>query len=235
MDSEKKIRIRAVIPLAPGMTLAKEIVDALCGLDSAKYRCEYISPKGHYIARNRNFGTNPTYFTNYSTTDPITPTVDLCDYVLYIDNDIRFTPQDVDALVQLDEDVCSASYVCREYEHLLCCGYYDSDGYTKTNLFSENNGLLKVDWVGAGFLLVKSRVIDAIKPPWFCERYWSKNGGKVEAGGEDQYFSTKIRESGFGIWVNASLRVQHLWKELYGGDRLFGVAEKMEETTPETP
>jgi len=67
-------------------------------------------------------------------------------------------------------------------------------------------GLVECDAVGCGALLVAREVFEAIEPPWFKTLY--RPNGALELR-EDQYFSERVKEAGYRIYVDCNLVCGH--------------------------
>lgn len=63
---------------------------------------------------------------------------------------------------------------------------------------ASGTGLVEVDFVGSGCLLVHRRVFEAIKAPFM--RQWDENG--VAQRGQDIMFSQRATQAGFKMWVH---------------------------------
>ena len=74
-----------------------------------------------------------------------------------------------------------------------------------------NDGLIKIDGAGAGFLLVKREVFEKIPYPWFS----------FEKGGEDLYFCEKASKNGFEIWADMSILLGHLRLDPVGASQFL--------------
>lgn len=94
----------------------------------------------------------------------------------------------------------------------------------------ELTGMLSVAWVGTHFLLIRRRVLERMKPPWFDH---VDAAGKPTPGyGEDVYFSRKARAAGFEVAVDLDVWAGHMaWQEItpetalaFGKSGLYRVA-----------
>lgn len=61
---------------------------------------------------------------------------------------------------------------------------------------------------GLGCVLIKREVFEAIEDPWFDLK--EKNPRTLEGYGSDMYFYTKVREAGFEVWVDPTIRCGHV-------------------------
>jgi len=67
-----------------------------------------------------------------------------------------------------------------------------------------DQGLLEVDAVGTGCLLIHRAALTRVADPWF-------EVGKIhsERAGEDTYFSAKAKMAGFSLWIDCDKRIGH--------------------------
>lgn len=68
-----------------------------------------------------------------------------------------------------------------------------------------------VDHVGGTTLLIRREVMEAVGFPWFRAEWQRVSAEKVELckEGEDVFFSRRIRECGYEIWVNPEVQCHH--------------------------
>jgi hypothetical protein len=64
-------------------------------------------------------------------------------------------------------------------------------------------GIIQVDAVGSAGMIVRRRVLEGMKPPWF------RLGGEMQEG-EDIYFCRSVREAGFKIHVDLGVGLGHI-------------------------
>lgn len=69
-------------------------------------------------------------------------------------------------------------------------------------------GLVKVDYIGTGSILISREVFEEIEPPWFFNDY--SNAWKGNYPGEDMGFCVKAREAGFQLWLDTTTTSPHL-------------------------
>jgi hypothetical protein len=125
--------------------------------------------------------------------------------VVFIDNDIIWTPQDMHKLLNSDKDIICGAYMTRDGS--LACGldehrlqYSYLDGLT---------GDLEIGFTGMGFVAVKFDVLKKMKAPWFQVEYIEKDGA-MQSIGEDVYFCNKARELGYSIYLDPTIRLKHM-------------------------
>jgi GT2 family glycosyltransferase len=82
------------------------------------------------------------------------------------------------------------------------CGSADGHG-PACSFTTLRTTLTQHDWVGAGALLVRRRVLEALSPgPWFVSDATGEN--------EDLAFCARARSAGFAVWLDGRVEVPHL-------------------------
>jgi hypothetical protein len=130
------------------------------------------------------------------------------DYIMWIDSDQVFEPNDFFKLLEHDKDIVSGLYLRKPQGDTLndvpiefAC--FNEDG--KRLYTNEVNGELRKVWSnGMGWMLVKKGVFEKIEYPWF---------GPIIEGlgfhGEDVSFQLRADVYGFDSWVDTSIIVGH--------------------------
>lgn len=132
------------------------------------------------------------------------------DYLFMIDDDMLAPPDLFFQLVANDKDICAALAFTRNPDHKPVI--YDviegHDPVTKQpfyiNKFAMNyprNTLVECDAVGFGAVLIKRKVIDAMKTPRFMG---------LTGCGEDITFCYKAKKLGFEVWMDTRIKLGHL-------------------------
>ena len=130
------------------------------------------------------------------------------DYIMWIDSDQVFEPNDFFKLLEHDKDIVSGLYLRKPRSDNLndipiefAC--FNEDG--KKLYTNEVNGeLIKVWSNGMGWMLIKKGVFEKIEYHWF--------GTIIEVlgfHGEDVSFQLRARDSGFESYVDTSIVVGH--------------------------
>ena len=130
------------------------------------------------------------------------------DYIMWIDSDQVFEPNDFFKLLEHDKDIVSGLYLRKPQGDTLndipiefAC--FNEDG--KMLYTNEVNGELRKVWSnGMGWMLVKKGVFEKIEYPWF---------GPIITGlgfhGEDVSFQLRAKDVGFDSYVDTSIVVGH--------------------------
>lgn len=123
------------------------------------------------------------------------------DYVLFIDDDMTFESNLLLKLMAHDKDIVSAWAYQRGEPHNPVAYMYSSmaNGYVAA-INAANTGLRRVDAVGFGAVLIKTKVFEKLAKPWF----------KFERFGEDIGFCHAARQAGFEVWCDSDLEIGHL-------------------------
>lgn len=144
-----------------------------------------------------------------------------CDYILCIDSDLGWPPQAVLAMLEQDKE--------------FICGIYPARGSGgrefifrpvrhKDESIVRENHLLKMEYIPAGFMLIKRSVIEKMREK-FPELYYSPKDSRNnpepgycffntevyegEFWGEDFVFCRKAREAGVEIWCDPLIEFDH--------------------------
>jgi hypothetical protein len=132
------------------------------------------------------------------------------DYLFMVDDDMLTPPDLFFKLAKNDKDICGALAFTRNPDHKPVI--YDviegKDPVTHQdyyiNKFAMNyprNTLVECDAVGFGAVLIKRKVIDAMKTPRFM--------GMMGCG-EDITFCYKAKKLGFEVWMDTRIKLGHL-------------------------
>jgi len=138
------------------------------------------------------------------------------DYILWIDDDIIFTPEDFDKLYKEDKDVISGLYLMANGLQFAAVEFWDED-------FFQNNGTFeflhkrdiktrllpfKVEYVGFGFLLFKQGVFEKLQYPWFDPTYL-KIKDCEDFSMEDVSLCLKLKKHDINVYVHPEVLVGH--------------------------
>lgn len=131
-----------------------------------------------------------------------------CNYLLCIDHDTVPMKNPLD-LVYLDKDVIGCPYPqIKDGELGWLVMRKVEDGY-KQMPTETRSGLLEVDAVGSGVILMARRVLEKVKIPF--ERKWNDEGVPIK--GLDFYFCDKAKDLGFKIFAHWEYPCSH-FKEI---------------------
>lgn len=97
-----------------------------------------------------------------------------------------------------------------------CCFFKSPDGTTVNAPAEWSAGLMKVDYIGTGSILIAREVFEKIEPPWFFNQYGIEANWADEWPGEDIGFSERCTQAGIDLFVDTTTTSPHV------GDRLIG-------------
>ena len=132
-------------------------------------------------------------------------------HILYLDSDMRFPPDTLNRLLARDKAIVGSNAVTRKGFIRPYAGGFDG-----LPVYSNGkSGIEKVMTVGAGILLIRREVFEAMKKPWFMFPWM---GERLGHGGEDAYFCRMAAEAGFDTWIDHDLtqEVRHIGTFEYG-------------------
>jgi len=157
-----------------------------------------------------------------------------CDYVVMMDSDMVFDAEAIVRLIGHNKDVISGLYFKKQppYEPLAYMRSSKGEYSHIDNI--EKGGLLDVDAVGAGLLVIKTSILKDMPKPWFaCPPLFltydkksgfalKKKGIKNLCLGEDMWFCYLAKQSGFDVVVDLDTKCYHI------GDFHFGLSEYLQ-------
>lgn len=144
-----------------------------------------------------------------------------CTHMLCIDSDLGWPSIAVEKMLEHDLDFVAGSYPARGENVFLFRGEKNENGSLVTH---PSKQLLKMEYIPAGFMLIKRCVIEKMTQH-FAHLYFEpkaenlkhENGyclfdTEVKDGefwGEDYVFCRRVREAGFDIWVDPLVQFDH--------------------------
>lgn len=133
---------------------------------------------------------------------------DGCDWVLYLDSDMRFPADTLFRLLDRNVPIVSANYSTRRAPAEPIA--FKSIG-TLEKLYTEEDstGLEEVSANGFGVMLIHRVVFEKLPKPWFFIPYIPEKDGHW---GEDVWFCNGARKAGFDVLVDHDLskEVKHI-------------------------
>jgi len=122
--------------------------------------------------------------------------------LLFIDDDMTFTPELFETVWNTPADVVSAlAFVRREPPTFPAMYRRAEDGSYKPILSYPQNTILPVDGVGMAFTLIRRPVIEALRAPYVRD----------SSKGEDIIFCERAKAAGFSVVVNTAAKCGHLY------------------------
>ena len=142
-------------------------------------------------------------------------------YMMWLDADIEFEPEDVAKLYNLDADIAVGVYAMKKKDQQWYAAWKDGALVKDLDQFT---GPVEVDYAGTGFMLINRRVIEALAKD--AESYEGQFG-RVSAlymtpihndcfESEDYHFCRIARRAGFKVVMDPSVRLGHYGQYRYG-------------------
>jgi GT2 family glycosyltransferase len=147
-----------------------------------------------------------------------------CDYILFIDADMRFPKDTFERLLKANKDIIGVNATTRMMPPKPTARniQINEDGSVDwLEVFSnKEKGIGKVDAIGCGVMLIKTSCLKNIPQPYFYFEQLLK--GKLL--GEDIYFCIKAKDAGVQTWVDhdLSMEIGHVGSYIYGWDDIKG-------------
>ena len=132
------------------------------------------------------------------------------DAYLFVDSDMVPRAQDALALIAHDKDIISGAYPRSDQPEYYNAGMWNKDlpGDIAVKMEKSTTGLHKVDYVGAGFLLVRASVFSVVEYPWFRHPLISKDDCQEELS-PDYGFCMGAHKAGLEVWVDCNTVIGH--------------------------
>jgi hypothetical protein len=157
------------------------------------------------------------------------------DVQIWLDSDIVFRPEDVLSLIEThvknpDMKVIAAPYIMEDIKHYAAVKDWDLEHFAKNGTFqfltpdaveqyraSTHDRFMDVAYCGMGFMLIAKGVLEdgAITyPPFWRDLERIVTGNEeipliVDMSSEDVALCKNLKDAGFKIWLDTTLRVGH--------------------------
>lgn len=142
------------------------------------------------------------------------------DYIMWIDSDMVFTPDQFFRLIDADKDIVSGLYKMQNNIHYATVEKWDHDFFVKNGSYEFLNAgmvarkkeLFPVAYTGFGWILMKKGVFESLEYPWFqptWKEYEYKGKQIKEFTMEDVAFCDLIQQKGYQIWIDPKVVVGH--------------------------
>ena len=132
------------------------------------------------------------------------------DFMMWIDNDSVYTPEDFFRLLEADKDIITGMVPMNAEGSAGAFGLVEGPLSKYVNLGALRQDAPMRDWhfCGFAFLLVRQGVFETLDFPWFQEVPYEEDG-RVILPGEDIDWCRRIRAKGFKIWAHPAVRIGH--------------------------
>lgn len=148
-----------------------------------------------------------------------------CSHLLFLDTDMAFPQNTLKKLLTHDVDIVGG--LCFKRWPPFSPTMFVGEDYNLTVLDDYEEGLIEVSATGTACLLIKMEVFDFIEKPYFSFYPVPKgyrNEGKPV--GEDVGFCYRAREAGFKVYVDTTIKTEHM--TLVGiNENLYRLNKKM--------
>jgi hypothetical protein len=219
---EPKSELPRLVLCLPGRTFSNNFIWSLIGTLNylTKANIVFIVSMYYssvvYFARNGCLGCDTKRGRHQK---PFDDKIDFT-HLLWIDSDSVWDNTHIAALLKHANttDVVSGIYMTanrRDFATVLLkdwdMKYYGEHGefkFTNENDIRGKRGLLEAAYTGFGFTLMTRRAIESLEYPWF-RQITLEVGDIYEITSEDVACCTMLRERGFKIWVDPTIRVGH--------------------------
>ena len=145
-----------------------------------------------------------------------------CDYIVFIDADMRFPKDTITRLLAHDKDIIGVNATTRSEPVKPTAKNLriEEDGScTWLPIYSNvMTGISQADGIGCGVMMIKAEVIAKLEEPYFYFEQLPDN--KIL--GEDIYFCVKARDAGITTWVDheLSMEIKHIGQYTYSWDNI---------------
>ena len=140
------------------------------------------------------------------------------EWLFFIDDDVVVPPDAYIRLRSHEADIISGLYYRRALPIQPVAMLRNADGSSRYAAFNPGE-TVEVDLVGAGCLLIHSRVLREMKPPWFEWKLDHENLAENQKVSEDFDFCIKAKALGFQIFLDTMVQCEHVGqgKSFVGG------------------
>jgi len=126
------------------------------------------------------------------------------EYIFFVDSDTGIPPDALTKLVSAKKDIISGLYFGRVAPNNPIMKKVQKDEYGKDRLLPVTDypeGIIEVDMVGAGCLLIHKDVFSKIKKPYFFSPSIDYT--------EDAHFCKEAKDMGYKIYVDTTVKCLH--------------------------
>jgi GT2 family glycosyltransferase len=140
------------------------------------------------------------------------------DYIMWIDSDQVFNPDDFFKLLNHEKDVVGGLYLMEGGRQFAVVKDWDEkffleNGYfkflEKDEVMQGDKNLMEVSYTGFGFLLMKKGVFEQLDYPWFEPRIINLTDEISDFASEDVSFCLKAKDAGIKIHIDPTIIVGH--------------------------
>lgn len=149
------------------------------------------------------------------------------DYMFWLDSDIVFNVEHVQALINMDVDISCGCYIMSDNKNYAIVEkmnnkYLRENGsyqfMTRDDLEKKTENF-QVDYTGFGFICIKKGVMESLQYPFFKPRMHEFNFNETivrDYSSEDVSWCLDIKDQGYQIVCNPTIKVGHEKKVVLG-------------------
>jgi hypothetical protein len=129
-------------------------------------------------------------------------------HLFFMDSDMEFPENALARLLAHDKDIVGGIYPIKLPPYNTTAGFRDPGKNWKSIMPAPGEGLMKVDMVATGCMLIKRRVFELMDWPYF--QYVKAPDSTQHLTTEDNYFCMQAQKLGIEIFCDASVRCGHV-------------------------
>ncbi len=148
------------------------------------------------------------------------------DYLLFIDADMIFEPQDLVKLVEAiqttpDAGLVGGFYTSRDELLRPLISWTDDDGFqfgmqeVIERLIESRGKMVEADLIPTGFMIIRREVFEAHPNPWFIVESKQDKKGEWHHFSSDNVFVRKTQEAGFKTYGHFGIELGHIGSYIY--------------------
>jgi hypothetical protein len=141
------------------------------------------------------------------------------DFIMWIDSDIVFNPDQFVRLLSHNKDVVAGLYKMEGGKQFAVVENWDTDEFKKNGTFKfmdddrrqelAEKELVPVDYTGFGWVLIKRGVFERLEYPWFHPEYTEFEGDVRDFCSEDVGFCRAAKRAGIELLIDPKVVVGH--------------------------
>ena len=141
------------------------------------------------------------------------------DYIMWIDSDVVFKPDDFFALLESPHPVTAGYYMMEDDTHVATVENWDIDFFLKNASFkfltvedikARKERYIPVSYTGMGWMLIRRGAIERIEYPWFYRPAEVIGGKVIDMASDDVAFCKNLMDAGVPIMLDTQVRVGHI-------------------------
>lgn len=138
------------------------------------------------------------------------------DYILWLDSDMIFPSTTAVRLLNHNRDIVACNYMKRTQPQNTVA-YVDTNDWESWVPLIRQDGLIKVQGVGMGCMLMKTECFDKLRKPYFEFTYTEKTQDWI---GEDFTLQQKLQNNGYEIFIDTvlSMELKHMGIQAFGSN-----------------